>query len=135
MELFGDEHPNVTLVRANFAKITSGDVAGAMADWDRDGRYHAFDADGVESRDLSDVTDVVTAGQRLLEHHENEIIEARAIGEELVSLHLRVHATSRAGRTMTADYLIVLNVRSGKIRWACDFIDTTIQTFLDEAWS
>jgi ketosteroid isomerase-like protein len=135
MEPLPGEHPNVTLVRANLAKVTTGDVAGAMRDWAPGGRYHAFDADGVESRDLSDVADVVSTGQRLLEHHENEIVEIRAIGDELVALQLRVHATSRAGRTMSAEYLIVLNVRDGKIRWACDFIDTAIQSFLDEAWS
>jgi ketosteroid isomerase-like protein len=135
MEPDGPEHPNVALVRANLAKVMAGDIDGALEDWAEGGRYHAFDADGIESRDISGVAEIVTAGRRLLEHHENELVEVRAIGDELVSLHLRVHARSHTQRTMSAEYLIVLNVRDGKIRWACDFIDTSIQAFLDEAWS
>jgi ketosteroid isomerase-like protein len=135
MEPLPGEHPNVTLVRASLAKLTAGDVAGAMRDWAPEGRYHAFDAEGMESTDLRDLTDVMVAGQRLFEHHENHIVAITAVGDELVSLHLRAHAVSKTGATMTAEYLIVLSVRDGKIRWACDFIDSAIQSFLDEAWS
>lgn len=129
------EHPNVGIVRASFLRTAAGDLPGAMVYWAPGAQYHAFDADAVESRDLHEVADVVRSGQELLAQHENEIIEIRAIGDELVTLHLRVRAVSRAGREMVAEYLIVLNVRDGKIHWACDFIDKSIQSFLDEAWS
>jgi ketosteroid isomerase-like protein len=135
MEARREEHPNVAIVRESLASVAAGDVERAMRSWEPGGRYHAFDAEGVESTDLRDVTDVMSAGQRLFRHHENEVIEITPIGDELVSLHLRVHATSRNGRSMSGEYLIVLSVQNGKIRWACDFIDSAIQSFLDDAWS
>lgn len=129
------EHPNVTLVRDNFIKITTGEIASAMQDWEVGARYHAFDANGVESTEIHAVDEVRRTGQQLLEHHENEIVDIRAVGSELVVLQLRVTAVSHSQREMEAEYLIVLNVRDGKIHWACDFIDNSIQAFMDEAWS
>lgn len=135
MDAQGDEHPNVTVVLDSLARVAAGDIDGAMRSWAPGGRYHAFDAEGVESTELRDVTDVMSIGRQLFEHHENEVIAITPVGDELVVTHLRVHAVNKSGGTMSAEYVIVLSVRDGKIRWACDFIDSAIQSFLDDAWS
>ena len=123
------------VVLDSLAKVATGDIDGAMSCWVPGGRYHAFDAEGVESTELRDATDVMSIGRQLLERHENEVVAVTPVGNELVVAHLRVHAVSKSGGTMSAEYVIVLSVRDGKIRWACDFIDSAIQTFLDDAWS
>lgn len=129
------EHPNVTLVREAFMRSAAGDIDGAMTFWAPGARYHAFDANGVQSTDIDDAGDVMRSGRRLLEDHRNEIVEIRAIGDELVMMHLHADAVSHAGEQMHADYLLVLCVRDGAIHWGCDFIDRSIQDFLDNAWS
>lgn len=129
------EHPNVAIVRSSFAKTMEGDIPGAKASWAPGARYHAFDAEAIEPRDVLDIEEIVRSGQELLARHDNEIVDIRPVGDELVVLQLRVTATSRTGKDMQAEYLIVLCVRDGLIQWACDFIDRSIQAFLDDAWS
>jgi ketosteroid isomerase-like protein len=129
------EHPNVAIVRRSLLEIARGEIGAAMEDWAPDARYHAFDADGVESRDVHRAEQVVAMGQRLLAHHDNDVVDIRPVGDELVLLQMRTRAVSRSGRRLTSEFLIVVSVRDGKIRWACDFIDSALQAFLDDAWS
>ncbi len=131
----GAEHPNVALVREAFARSAAGDIDGAMSYWADGARYHAFDANGDQSTDIDDAGEVMRTGQRLLEDHHNAIVEIRAIGDELVMMHLHADAVSRSGEQMHGDFLVVVCVRAGRIRWGCDFIDSSIQNFLDKAWS
>jgi ketosteroid isomerase-like protein len=133
-----DEPANVSVVRRALEMIAAGDIEAMFELWEADFVYYGFDAEARprECRGREDFGELFGVGQRLLERHENEIVDLRAVGTEFVVAHIRSHAVARnSQRNQVADFLLVLHVRNGKIHFACDFIDSSIQDFLDSAWS
>jgi ketosteroid isomerase-like protein len=133
-----DEPPHVQTVRRALEVMAEGDVEGTMSMWAPDFVYYAFDADGShrEVRGRDEFVEMFTGLQELFQEHQYEIVELRPVGAELVVAFLRSHDVARrTGTDHIAEYLMVLQVRDGKLRFACDFIDSSIQDFLDEAWS
>lgn len=63
------------------------------------------------------------AGQDLLKEHENELVDLRAVGEELVVAHVRTRAVAKNRDSIVSEYVMVFRVRRGRILWGCDFID------------
>ena len=132
------EQPAVALVREAFELAASGDVDAMFELWAPDFAYHGVDAEGrissVQGRE--ELVAVMASGERMLASHENRLVELRAVGSELVVAFVHVSAVARnTGVTQDADYVLVVHVRDGRLTWACDFIDSSIQEFLDRAWS
>lgn len=132
-----DDPPNVQTVRRAFELVAAGDMEGSFACWSPEIIYHAFDADGnnKECRGRDELLEMFAGLQRLFEHHDVEVVNLRGVGPELVVAELRNHSVDRKHRDHVSDYLIVLGVRDGLIQFAADFIDSSIQEFLDSAWS
>jgi ketosteroid isomerase-like protein len=133
-----DEPPHVLTVRRALEAMAAGDIEGTMSMWAPGFVYYGFDADGShrEIRGRDEFVEMFTGLQELFDEHEYEIVDLRGIGAELVVAHIRSHDVARrTGTDHVAEYLMVLQVRDGKLRFACDFIDSSIQDFLDEAWS
>jgi len=132
------EPPHVRVVRAALEVMSRGDIEATMAMWAPDFVYYGFDADGShrEIRGRDEFVEMFTGLQELFEEHQYEIVDLKGVGKELVVAHIRSHDVARnTGTPNVADYLMVLQIRDGKIRFACDFIDSSIQGFLDDAWS
>lgn len=118
--------------------VAVGDIEQMFEMWEPDFVYYGYDAEARprECRGRDDFAELLGVGQQLLERHENEIVDLRAVGAEFVVAHLRSHSVARNSQSnQDADFLMVLHVRNGKIHFAVDFIDSTIQDFLDSAWS
>ncbi|MGE0000120.1 MAG: nuclear transport factor 2 family protein [Ilumatobacteraceae bacterium] len=133
-----DEPPHVRTVRLALEAMAVGDIERTMSMWAPGFVYYGFDADGShrEIRGRDEFVEMFTGLQELFQEHQYEIVELRGVGAELVVAHIRSHDVARrTGTGQVADYLMVLQVRDGKLRFACDFIDSSIQDFLDDAWS
>jgi ketosteroid isomerase-like protein len=133
-----DEPPHVRTVRLALEAMAVGDIERTMSMWAPEFVYYGFDADGShrEIRGRDEFVEMFTGLQELFQEHQYEIVELRGVGAELVVAHIRSHDVARrTGTGQVADYLMVLQVRDGKLRFACDFIDSSIQDFLDDAWS
>lgn len=132
------EPAHVGVVRTALELMAADDLEHARQYWSPDFAYYGFDADGGhrESRGAEEFIEMFTGLRRLFERHEYEIVDLRGIGDELVVAHLITHDVARRTHVgHDAEYLMVLRVRAGRIHFACDFIDSSIQDFLDDAWS
>jgi ketosteroid isomerase-like protein len=133
-----DEPPHVQTVRRALEAMAHGDIEGTMSMWAPGFVYYGFDADGShrEIRGRDEFVEMFTGLQQLFQEHQYEIVNLTGVGSELVVAHIRSHDVARrTGTGHVADYLMVLQVRDGQLRFACDFIDSSIQDFLDEAWA
>jgi ketosteroid isomerase-like protein len=133
-----DEHPNVALIRTAFEHLTAGDVQGVISLWDADLSYYAFDPSGepVSCRGRDEFVELVWSGRALFSEHVNTAMDIRAVGDELVVAVVRSQSKAAStGEALEADFLMVFRIEDGRIVMGCDFIDGTIQAFMERAWS
>lgn len=134
------EHPNAAFVRRALELVSGGDadVDAVLEMWSDDIAYYAFDSAGppavLSSRE--ELTDMMLTGRKMMSAHTYDIVDVRAVGEELVVAQMRMHMTAaRSGETVVGDYLGVYRVKHGRIVAACDFLDEPAQEFMEHAWA
>lgn len=125
-------HPNVDMVRRAFAAMQSGDLATVLESFSPDLAY--FGADQLGRFRLFDSRDeffgMVMEGMALNSRFENELVDAFAVGESLVMVHVRgLRAPASGGAAMTFDYVMVLRVDSGVVTRALDLIDADFERY------
>ena len=132
------EHPNVALVRKCLDHVASGDMEGVAAMWSDKLSYFAFDETGppAEIQGREEFLDMMRNGRQMVGEHAYDILDIRAVGDELVVAHLRMHATSsRTGQKLTTDYLGVFRVQDERLVMGCDFLNRETAQFMEELWA
>jgi ketosteroid isomerase-like protein len=131
-----DEHPNVALVRQALEYVARGDLEAVLTLWGGESSYYALDSVGppAEISGRDEIMDMMLTGRKLGDHW-YETVDLRAVGDEIVVAHMRVHFTAgNTGETVVGDYLGVYRVQGSKIVMGCDFVDSGVQQFLQETW-
>jgi ketosteroid isomerase-like protein len=131
------EHPNVALVRRGLEEVARGELDAVLALWADEFVYYAFDSVGppAEVTSREEFVNMMVTGRKM-SVHSYEILDLRAVGQELVVAHMRVHMTAtKTAESTTGDYLGVYRISEGKIVMGCDFVDGGLQQFLDGVWS
>lgn len=131
------EHPNVALVRKGLESVNQRDPDGVLATWAKDMAYYVVEGSGppAEAMGRSDFIQMMQTGGRMLPDRTYEVISIEAAGDDLVTAHFRITATSgRTGEAVTGDYVGVFRIRDGLLYEGWEFTSHETQELLDAAW-
>lgn len=127
-----NSHPNVAMVRSGFEALGAGDLDTVVNQYAPDLKYYGGDQHGrareFNSRD--EFFGMAIEAMTLNDEFSNELVEAFAVGEELVMAHVRAHRRSRSnGDVLDADYVMVLRIEDGVITRGVDLIDSMAERY------
>jgi ketosteroid isomerase-like protein len=126
------DHPNVDFIRRGFAALGTGDIDTATNQFSPSLEYYGADELGrpreMHSRD--ELFGVLLAAMARFDQYDNELVDAFAVGEELVMTHVRLHRRRRTtGEVFDTDIVMAFRVEDGVISRGVDILDSAA-----EAW-
>lgn len=127
------DHPNVEFVRRGFSALADGDVETAIAQFAPDLHYVGSDQFGTlrqfTSRD--EFFGMVLEAMGLHDEYSNEVVDAYAVGDSLVMVHVRGHRRARdSGEVLDTDLVMSLRIEDGVVTHAVDLIDARAEDYL-----
>ena len=126
-------HPNVDFVRRGFEALAAGDFDTAINQFSPELKYYGGDQYG-RSREFGSRDEffgMALEAMSLNDEFTNEVLDAFAVGESLVMVHVNGHRRSRATQeVLDIDYVMVLRIEDGVITHGVDLIDARAQSYL-----
>ena len=129
------DHPNVELVRRGFEAMAAGDIEGTLAMFSPDLRYYGGDGTG-GSREFSSRDDFFGMVLELMAQNEvftDELIDAYAVGDEIVMAHVRGHRQAPGQEPLLFDYVMAFRVHDGVVTHGVDVFDSDAEEYMVRA--
>ena len=127
------DHPNVEFVRRGFTALEDGDIDTAISQFSPDLLYVGSDQFGRvrEFRSRDEFFGMVLEAMALHDEYSNDVVDAYAVGDSLVMVHVRGHRRARAtGEVLDTDLVMSLRIDDGVITHAFDLIDARAEDYL-----
>ena len=130
------DHPNVDFIRRGFEALAAGDLDTVTSQFSPDLRYYGADQFGrpmaMESRD--ELFGVLLAAMARFDEYDSELVDAYAVGDELVMTQVRLHRRRRAaGDVFDTDIVMVFRIEDGAITRGVDLFDSEAERWFDQA--
>jgi ketosteroid isomerase-like protein len=130
------EHPNVEFIRRGFEALVAGDLETTTNQFSPSLEYYGADEFGrakkMHSRD--DLFGVLLAAMGRFDEYNNELVDAYAVGPELVMTHVRLHRRRRTtGEVLDTDIVMAFRVQDGVITRGVDLLDSSAERWFGVA--
>jgi ketosteroid isomerase-like protein len=130
-----NDHPNVDFIRRGFDALAAGDLDTVTNQFSPDLRYYGADQFGrpreMQSRD--ELFGVLLAAMERFDEYDSELVDAYAVGDEIVMAQVRLHRRRRdTGASFDTDIVMVFRVEEGAITRGVDLLDSAAETWFGQ---
>lgn len=126
------DHPNVEFLRRGFDALAAGDLDTVTNQFSPDLVYYGGDEFGrpKEMRSRDEFFGVLLAAMERCDEYDTELVDAYAVGDEIVMAQVRLHRRRRTtGEVFDTDIVMVFRIEEGAITRGVDLLDSSA-----EAW-
>ena len=130
------DHPNVDFIRRGFEALAAGDLDTVTSQFSPDLRYYGADQFGrpTEMQSRDELFGVLLAAMERFDEYDSDLVDAYAVGDELVMAQVRLHRRRRtAGDVFDTDIVMVFRIEDGAITRGVDLFDSEAERWFGQA--